>query len=99
MAKKKSTFEREMQNAEFKKQYEKGYKEFLLSELLCALMEKDDISVRKLAKAANLSPSVIQKIRTGEQKDIKIGNFITIAKQFGYELVLEKGKQRIPLHA
>lgn len=92
-----STYEREMQDPEFKESYKKEYKEFLLSELLCAMMEEDDVSVRKLAKAVNLSPSVIQKLRSGEQKDIKFTNFINIAKEFGYTLILEKGDERICL--
>jgi len=98
MARKKSTFEREMQNAGFRKSFEKEYNELLLSELLLAVMENDKISVRNLAKAANLSPTVIQKIRSGQQKDIKVGNFISIMQECGYDLILEKGDQRIHLH-
>lgn len=98
MARKKSTFEREMQNPEFRETFEKEYNELLLSELLCAVMEEDEISVRRLAKAANLSPSVIQKIRKGQQKDVKVGNFISIMQECGYNLILEKGDQRIHLH-
>lgn len=37
-----------------------GYKEFALSELILALMENDEVSVRKLAKIAEISPTVIQ---------------------------------------
>ena len=92
-----STFEKEILDAEFKEKFDNEYKEFVLSELLVALMEGDDISVRKLAKAANLSPTSIQKMRSGTQKDIKIKNFITIAAQLGYKLILEKGDRRIPV--
>ena len=99
MAKKKSTFEREMQNADFRKNFDREYNEFVLSELLCAIMEDDKISVRKLAEAVNISPSVIQKIRSGQQKDVKVGNFISIMQECGYNLILEKGDQRIHLHA
>ncbi len=70
-----STFEREMKNAKFKKAFDKSYKEFLLSELLIAIMENDEISVRDLAKEAGLSPTIIQKIRSGKQDDLKISNF------------------------
>ena len=73
-----STFEREMKHARFKKTFEKHYKEFLLSELLIALMEKDEKSVRGLAQEVGLSPTIIQKIRSGKQTDIKINNFVTI---------------------
>lgn len=36
------------------------------------MMEADDISVRKLAKEIRLSLTVIQKIRSGEQNDVKV---------------------------
>ncbi len=93
-----STLDREMQDSEFKEAFNKEYKEFALSELLLALMaEDDDMSVRKLAKAAGISPSVIQRIRSGKQQEIKVGNFISIIEEFGYNLVLEKGSKRIQL--
>lgn len=70
--KQQSTFEQKKQDVSFKEVFEKAYTEFALSELLLSLMDEDDISVRKLAKAAGLSPTSIQKIRSGEQKDIKV---------------------------
>jgi hypothetical protein len=92
-----STFEREMQDPAFQKLFNENYNELLLSELLIALMEKDAKSVRALARAVKLSPTVIQKIRSGQQGDIKLGNFLNISQVCGYHLVLEKGKERIPL--
>lgn len=50
-------------NAQELKKFKEGYKEFVLSELILALMEHDDISVRKLAKIADLPPTVIQAMR------------------------------------
>lgn len=61
-----STYERKMQNHQFKEAYKKEYKELLFSELLISIMESDDKSVRRLAKEADLSPSVIQNIRLEE---------------------------------
>ena len=90
-----STFEREMKNARFKKDFEKSYKEFLLSELLIAFMEKDDISVRNLAKEVGLSPTIIQNIRSGKQEDLKISNFVNIVHFCGYKVFLEKDDERI----
>jgi len=43
-----------------RKKYEEGYRDFLLSEMILAAMEEDDISVRKLAKLANVSPTIVQ---------------------------------------
>ena len=69
-----STFEREMKHSRFKKAFEKSYKELLLSELLIAMMEEDEKSVRGLAKEVGLSPTIIQKLRLGRQTDIKVYN-------------------------
>lgn len=93
-----STYERKMKDPKFKKAYQKNYKELLFSELLISIMEGDDMSVRKLAKEANLSPSVIQDIRSGKQQDIKVSNFLKIAHAFGYEVVLQKGKEKFELN-
>lgn len=92
-----STFEREMKNAKFKKAFDKSYKEFLLSELLIAIMEEDEISVRELAKEVGLSPTIIQKIRSGKQDDLKISNFVSIVHACGYKVILEKDDERIEI--
>jgi DNA-binding Xre family transcriptional regulator len=94
-----STFDREMKNTAFRKKFEKAYKEFQLSELISALMENDSKSVRKLAKEVGLSPTVIQKMRSGKQDDVKLSNFINISHACGYHIILEKGNNRIPLEA
>ena len=56
-----STFEREMQDAEFCQQFDNAYKEFLLSEIVLASIECDNKTVRALAKEVNLSPTVVHK--------------------------------------
>lgn len=43
------------------KKFEEGYKAFALSELQLALKEKDEISVRKLAKIVGLSQNIIKE--------------------------------------
>ena len=97
MSKRLSTYERAMQDPEFKKEYKKRYKNFILSELIIALMTHNDQSVRSLAKACGISASIINKIRTGKQSDLKLSNFINLMDVFGYNLVLEKGDERITL--
>lgn len=91
----RSTFDRMMQNPAFKERFEEGYKEFLLSELVHAMMDDDDQSVRKLAEEIGVSATAIQNVRSGKQKDMKITNFVSIAKACGYRLVLEKNDQRM----
>lgn len=95
--KKLSTFDQEMKDPAFKKSFEEGYKEFLWSELLIDLMEEGQKTVRGLADEVGLSPTVIQKLRTGKQEDLKMKNFVNIAEACGYHLVLEKGSQRIQI--
>ncbi len=98
MGKPLSTYERKMKDQKFRKAYKQSYKELLFSELLISVMDGDDKSVRELAKEANLSPSVIQDIRSGKQHDIKVSNLIKIAQAFGYEVILQKGNERLALH-
>lgn len=92
-----STFEKEMENTSFRKKFEKAYKKFLLSEIMSALMQNDNQSVRKLAKEVGLSATVIQKMRSGKQEDVKLRNFINISHACGYNVILEKGLDRISL--
>ncbi|MCD6055473.1 MAG: uncharacterized protein K0R12_435 [Gammaproteobacteria bacterium] len=92
-----STFDREMQNPAFREQFEAAYTELLLSELIEELMQSENKSVRKLAKEVGLSPTVIQNLRSGEQEDVKLSNFINISHACGFHIILEKGKQRIHL--
>ena len=92
-----STFDKEMKNASFRKKFEKAHKEFLLSEIIHALMENDRKSVRTLASEVGLSATVIQKLRSGKQTDIKLSNFINIFHTCGYQLILKRGRNRITL--
>ncbi len=90
-----TTFEREMLDNDFRESFEKEYREFVLSEVLIDLMKESHMTVRGLAEEAGLSPTVIQRVRSGEQQDLKVSNFLSIAEACGYHLCLEKGKQRI----
>ncbi len=98
-AKKKplSTYEEHMQSLSPKqlKAYKKGYQDFLLSELVIAAMQEDDVSVRELAKAAGISPTIVQEVRTGKRKNLSVQSFFKILDALGYSLILEKpGKKQ-----
>ncbi len=92
-----STFDREMKNAAFRKKFEKEYKDFLLSEVILTLMENDNKTVRKLSKEVGISPTVLQKLRSGKQDDVKLRNFVNLSRACGFNVVLEKGSDRILL--
>ena len=92
-----STLDRWLEKPAFKKSFEKEYKEFLLSELVHAIMAEDNKSVRALADVLGVSKTVIQNIRSGEQTDMKLSNFLKMTHAYGFQLVLEKGDQRIAI--
>lgn len=91
-----STVERWRLDGDFREQADKEYQELLLSELLLALMDEDEKSVRQLAKEAGLSATAIQKIRSGKSKDMRLSNFVGVVQACGYNIVLEKEGHRIP---
>ena len=41
--------------------------------------------------------TVIQKMRSGKQEDVKLTNFLNISHACGYHVYLEKGNDRISL--
>jgi DNA-binding Xre family transcriptional regulator len=90
-----TTFDKWMADPEIKEHFDKGYRNFVLSELILALMENDRKSVRELAKEAGLSPTVIQNLRSGKQQDIKVKNFVSIAHACGYHLFLANEQEKI----
>ena len=85
-----TTYERLTQNPIRKAKIKKEYQQLLLSELLIALMEEDNVSVRKLAKEAGISPSIIQDVRSGKKENITLKSFSSIAAALGYGIVLER---------
>jgi hypothetical protein len=67
------------------KEFEEGYKQFALSELILALMEQDEISVRKLAKIAGVSPTIVQEMRSGLKKNYSMESFYKILRTLGFD--------------
>lgn len=93
----KSTYEREMSNPKFREQFEIEYQEFSLSEIILRLMEEEKFSVRELAKAAEISPNVIQDIRSGNRTNITLLNLTKILKALGSRLLIQVDDQHVPL--
>ena len=90
-----STYERLIhEDPDFEKELNIKYKEFLLSELLLALMEEDHISVRKLAEAAGVSPSLVQDLRSGKKDNLTLKNFSSLTDVLGYDIVLEQREKK-----
>ena len=86
-----TTFDKFINNHPKRKaKFEKEYNEFLLSEFVLEKMESENISVRKLAKKAGVSPTVIQKIRSKNAERINFRTFTNVLHTLGYKISLEK---------
>jgi DNA-binding Xre family transcriptional regulator len=83
----KSTYEKFIEDDEQQALLDKEYKELLLSELLMAAMEHDHISVRKLASAAGVSPTIIQGLKSGSKTNITIDTLSKILDAVGYQII------------
>lgn len=86
-----------MADPDFRREFEVEYQEFALSEIVLQLMEEERISIRELAKAADVSPSVIQDIRSGNRMNITLINLSKILKALGSRIAIQVGKEFIPL--
>lgn len=76
---------------EEKARFDKEYSEFLLSEFLIEKMEEENLSVRSMAKKAQVSPTVIQKIRSNKNADrINYKTFLAILNCLGYKMNIVK---------
>ena len=85
-----STFEKEMKDPHFKAEFEKEYQEFLIPEFLIEAMEKEHISVRKLAQETGISASMIQKIRSGKNTNISINKLVSLLSALHYQIKFER---------
>ena len=77
-------------NPDQKEIYDKEYSDFLLSEFMLEQMEAQNISVRELAKKADVSPTVIQKLRSKDAQKVNLTTFTSVLKSLGYQIKLEK---------
>ena len=87
-----STFDKFItNNPKQKAKFEKEYNEFLLSEFILEKMEEENISVRALAKKADVSPTIIHKLRKSDSAEkISYRTFVSVINSLGYKLNLER---------
>ena len=88
MKKAKSTYEEFTADKKQRKLLDEEYKDLLISEILLAAMKKDHISVRKLARAAGVSPTIIQGLKSGNKTNITVDTLSRILDTIGYQIVL-----------
>lgn len=86
-----TTFERFfIDNPEQKEIYEKEYNDFLLQEFMLEKMEEEKLTVRELAKRADVSPTIIQKLRSKNAEKITLRTFTSVLRCLGYRIKLEQ---------
>ena len=85
-----STFEHEMASPTFKAAFENEEAALEVSEFLAKQMAEQEISVRKLAVLADVSPTVIQGIRTGTRRNIEYSTLKAIMIALGCEITFRK---------
>jgi hypothetical protein len=83
----KSTYEAFIEDTEQKSYLDREYKELLLSELLIAAIEHDHLSVRQLAAAAGVSPTIVQGLKSGSKTNVTIDTLSKILNAVGYQIV------------
>jgi DNA-binding Xre family transcriptional regulator len=86
----RSTFDEFISDPKRKEKFDKEYNDFLLSEFVLEKMEAEQISVRKLAEKAGVSPTIIQKIRSKNAERINFRTFTNVLHSLGYKLNIEK---------
>ena len=77
-------------NPEQKEIYDKEYNDFLLSEFMLEKMAEEKISIRQLAKQADVSPTIIQKLRSKDAEKVSLTTFTSVLRCLGYKIKLEK---------
>jgi len=87
-----STFDREMKSPTFKAAFEKEDAILEVSEFLAKQMAEQDLSVRKLAVLADVSPTVIQGIKAGTRKNIEYATLKALMDALGCQITFKKIK-------
>ena len=85
-----STFDREMKSPTFKAAFEKEYAALEVSEFIAKQMAEQAISVRGLALKADVSPTVVQGIKSGTRKNIEYATLKALMVALGCRIQFKK---------
>ncbi len=85
-----------MKNPTFRAAFETEEAALEVSEFLARQMAEQAISVRKLAELADVSPTVIQGIKSGTRKNIEYATLKALMVALGCEITFRKAR---PTHA
>ncbi|MBI3508897.1 MAG: hypothetical protein HY069_04620 [Chlamydiia bacterium] len=91
-----STYDQLMKDAKRRRKFDEEYRQLVLVEILIPILEKSEIPVRTLAKAAGVSPTIIQEIKSGKKEGISYLTFLSILEALGYSARIQISKSRHP---
>jgi hypothetical protein len=87
----------ESMTSDQKKEFDNELRNLALSEFVLAAMKQDTISVRKLAKIAGVSPTIIQAMRSGSRDDFALKSIFKVLDSLGFKVLLERNGEITPL--
>ncbi|MEI6242445.1 MAG: hypothetical protein WCP39_03455 [Chlamydiota bacterium] len=82
-----SIYDQLMQDPKRRQKFEEEYQKRVLVEILLPLLEKSEMPVRVLAKAAGVSPTIIQDIKSGRKEGISYSTFLSTNAHIGIPLL------------
>lgn len=82
---------------EERKDFDEELRMLALSEMILAAMEEDEISVRKLAKLAGVSPTIVQTMRSGKKDDFNLKSAFKVLNGLGFRVLLERNGETVSL--
>jgi hypothetical protein len=75
---------------EDRKQFDKELRREALSEMVLAAMHEDMVSVRKLAKLAGVSPTIVQSMRSDKKSDYSLRSIVKVLHSLGFTFLVKK---------
>jgi DNA-binding Xre family transcriptional regulator len=81
-----------MKNPAFRAAFEKENAALEVSEFLAKQMAEQELSVRKLAALADVSPTIIQGIKAGTRKNIEYATLKALMGALGCQITFKKIK-------
>jgi len=89
-----STYDRLMRDPKRRQKFEDEYQKLVLVEILIPILTKSEVPVRLLAKAAGVSPTTIQDIKSGKKEGISYATFVAILEALDYKASIRVHKFR-----
>lgn len=95
----KSTYDEQMKSLTDaqRREFDSELRKLALSEMILAAMKKDEVSVRRLAKIAGVSPSIVQDMRSGKRDDFAMSSLFKVLDSLGFTLLLERDGDVTPI--